>query len=80
MTKNPTASGVTFYKGHGAGNDFILLDATDGGLNPSDKAVEVLCDRRKGIGADGVLRIAPANEFGVKDATTLWIIEIAMAR
>ena len=68
MTKDIAASGVTFIKGHGAGNDFIVLDATNGGLNPSEKAVEVLCDRRKGIGADGILRIAPASEFGVKDA------------
>ncbi len=68
MTKDIAASGATFMKGHGAGNDFIVLDATNGGLNPSEKAVEVLCDRRKGIGADGILRIAPASEFGVKDA------------
>lgn len=61
-------SGVPFLKGHGAGNDFILLDATNGGINPSDKAVEVLCDRRKGIGGDGVLRIAPAAEFEVVQA------------
>lgn len=61
-------NGVPFLKGHGAGNDFILLDATSGGLNPSEKAVEVLCDRRKGIGGDGVLRIAPASEFEVIQA------------
>lgn len=59
---------VPFLKGHGAGNDFVLIDATGGGLNPSEKSVEVLCDRRKGIGGDGVLRIAPAAEFNVSDA------------
>lgn len=68
MTKNPQQAGVSFQKGHGAGNDFVVIDATQGGLNPSGKAVEVLCDRRKGIGADGVLRIASASEFGVTDA------------
>lgn len=68
MTKSPTPIGAPFLKGHGAGNDFIVLNATTGGLNPSAKAVEVLCDRRKGIGADGILRLAPASEFNVTDA------------
>jgi diaminopimelate epimerase len=65
---NSTIIGVPFRKGHGAGNDFILLDANLGGMNPSSQIVEQLCDRRKGIGADGVLRIAPASEFSVTDA------------
>lgn len=68
MTKTFGESGTPFLKGHGAGNDFIVLDATNGGVNPAEKSVEVLCDRRKGIGADGVLRIAPASEFNVTDA------------
>jgi diaminopimelate epimerase len=65
---NSTINGVPFRKGHGAGNDFILLAAILGGVNPSSQIVEQLCDRRKGIGADGVLRIAPASEFSVTDA------------
>ena len=68
MPKPLTANGTPFLKGHGAGNDFIVLDATTGGVNPSEKSVEVLCDRRKGIGANGVLRIAPASEFNITDA------------
>ena len=55
MPKTSNTNGTPFLKGHGAGNDFIVLDATSGGVNPSEKSVEVLCDRRKGIGADGVL-------------------------
>lgn len=68
MSKVDPSNGVPFIKGHGAGNDFVVLDATSGGLNPGEKIVEVLCDRRKGIGGDGVLRIAPASEFEVTDA------------
>lgn len=68
MPNQAAQNAVPFLKGHGAGNDFVVLDATGGGLNPSEKAVEVLCDRRKGIGGDGVLRIAPAAEFDVADA------------
>lgn len=68
MFKPDTSDAVPFLKGHGAGNDFVVLDATSGGVNPNEKAVEVLCDRRKGIGADGVLRIAAADEFEVVEA------------
>ena len=50
---------VPFLKGHGTENDFLLLPDPDGtvhrDLDPS--LVERLCDRRAGIGADGVLRV-----------------------
>lgn len=46
-----------FYKYHGLGNDFIILDRREGGALPSARAVVALCDRHRGIGADGVLSI-----------------------
>jgi diaminopimelate epimerase len=47
---------MRFAKGHGTGNDFVILvdPADDQGLSPGLAAR--LCDRRGGIGADGVLR------------------------
>jgi diaminopimelate epimerase len=45
-----------FAKGHGAENDFIVLPDPDGRLALSAADVVRLCDRRAGIGADGVLR------------------------
>jgi diaminopimelate epimerase len=52
--------GVTFpfVKGHGTGNDFVLLPDPDGSVHGDlDPAlVRRLCDRRAGIGGDGVLR------------------------
>jgi diaminopimelate epimerase len=47
---------MRFAKGHGTGNDFVILidPAGDQGLS-ADLAAR-LCDRRAGIGADGVLR------------------------
>ena len=47
---------MRFAKGHGTENDFVILvdPAGDQGLSP-DLAAR-LCDRRAGIGADGVLR------------------------
>ncbi|AUZ86939.1 diaminopimelate epimerase [Arthrobacter agilis] len=49
-------SGLSFTKGHGTGNDFVLtLDPE--GTGPADPAfVAGLCDRHRGIGADGYIR------------------------
>ncbi len=44
-----------FYKYHGAGNDFLLVDNRDGRLSLSPEQVRCLCDRHIGFGADGVM-------------------------
>ncbi len=44
-------------KGHGTENDFVLVPDLDGRLDLSPALVRALCDRRAGIGADGVLRV-----------------------
>jgi diaminopimelate epimerase len=49
--------GLTFAKGHGTGNDFVLLPDPDGELALSDADVAALCDRRRGLGGDGLLRV-----------------------
>lgn len=52
-----------FYKYHGAGNDFILLDNREGNVRLSDAQVAWLCDRHFGIGADGLMLLeAPRAE------------------
>jgi diaminopimelate epimerase len=50
-----------FAKGHGTQNDFVLLPDLDGRLPLQAAAVAALCDRRRGIGADGVLRVTTAG-------------------
>ncbi len=48
-----------FLKGHGTENDFVLLPDHDGSVHgelPAER-VRALCDRRSGLGADGVLRV-----------------------
>ena len=52
---------VSFLKGHGTGNDFIVLPDPDGVLDLQESDVRWLCDRHRGLGADGVIRIAPAR-------------------
>lgn len=48
---------VPFVKGHGTRNDFLILPDLDGRLVLTPDRVRWLCDRRAGIGADGVLRV-----------------------
>ncbi|MDL4818092.1 diaminopimelate epimerase [Actinomadura opuntiae] len=48
---------MRFVKGHGTENDFVILPDLDGALELTPEAVVRLCDRRAGIGADGVLRV-----------------------
>ena len=48
---------LPFVKGHGTGNDFVVIPDVDGRLDLSVEQVRWICDRRIGIGADGVLRV-----------------------
>lgn len=55
---------VTFKKFSGAGNDFILIDKKDfPKLNLSPNQIQKICDRRRGVGADGVLLIDDLEGF-----------------
>lgn len=53
--------GVKFAKGHGTQNDFVLLPDIDFALTLTPAVVAALCDRRRGLGADGVLRVTTAQ-------------------
>jgi diaminopimelate epimerase len=46
---------MKLYKYQGAGNDFLIVDNRDGRLQLSQEQVAALCDRRYGIGADGLM-------------------------
>lgn len=48
---------ITFTKGQGTGNDFILVADPDGKLELTTKQIAALCDRRFGVGADGLIRV-----------------------
>jgi diaminopimelate epimerase len=54
-------SGPEFVKGHGSENDFVVLPDPDGELKLTDALVRALCDRRRGLGADGILRVVRAG-------------------
>jgi diaminopimelate epimerase len=48
---------MRFAKGHGTGNDFVILPDPDGHLDITPELVARLCDRHFGLGGDGVLRV-----------------------
>src|SRR5690349_21431609 len=50
-----------FHKYHGLGNDFIVLDRRQTGVDVDAQTAQWLCDRRLGIGADGVLSLLPSE-------------------
>ena len=52
---------MIFAKGHGTQNDFVVLPDLDARLTLTPAVVSALCDRRRGLGADGVLRVTTAG-------------------
>lgn len=52
---------LTFTKMNGAGNDFVMVDNRTGSLALDKTTIARLCDRHRGIGADGLLAVEPAQ-------------------
>lgn len=48
-------------KYHGTGNDFVMLEDLDDELSLSSGLVAALCDRHRGVGADGLIRVVGAD-------------------
>ncbi len=59
---------MRFAKGHGTENDFVILPDPDGILDLSPRLVTRLCDRRAGLGGDGVLRVVRTAALGRQPA------------
>ena len=55
---------LNFFKMNGAGNDFIIVDNRDLSLTKEldTDTIAALCDRHRGIGADGLLAVEPAQK------------------
>ncbi|MFF4477296.1 diaminopimelate epimerase [Streptomyces melanosporofaciens] len=56
-----TAPRLSFLKGHGTENDFVIVPDLDGSLELSAAAVTRICDRRAGIGGDGLIRVVRSS-------------------
>ena len=51
-----------FYKMNGAGNDFVVIDNRALDLPLTREQIALLCDRHRGVGADGLLAVEPAEQ------------------
>jgi diaminopimelate epimerase len=58
----PDTQALHFTKHHGAGNDFLVLVDPGGSFPLEPELVRALCDRRHGVGADGVIRVLPGDD------------------
>ena len=74
---------VEFVKGHGTENDFVVLPDPDGAIDldaDGGALVRALCHRRRGLGADGVLRVArtdspAADAAGIDAGAATWFMD-----
>ncbi|MFC5728573.1 MULTISPECIES: diaminopimelate epimerase [Nocardioides] len=78
MSSRELVASYPFLKGHGTENDFVVLPDHDGTIHAELTAerVRAICDRRAGIGGDGVLRVVRTElvpDGGGQDAT--WFMD-----
>ena len=70
---------LRFTKGHGTGNDFVLVADPDGELDLAPSEIARLCDRHVGIGADGFLRAVRVGSdpaaAPVDDPDVVWFMD-----
>lgn len=52
---------LQFHKMNGAGNDFVVIDNRALDTNLTKEQIASLCDRQRGVGADGLLAVEPAE-------------------
>ena len=59
---------IPFAKGHGLGNDYIVLRRDDLPFDLSEGSIVRICDRNWGIGSDGILMLVPSTraDFGLR--------------
>jgi len=57
-----------FVKGHGLGNDYLVVEPKDLSFKLTVAAVRAICDRHTGVGSDGILALVPSRraDFGVR--------------
>jgi diaminopimelate epimerase len=59
---------IPFVKGHGLGNDYLVIDQRDLPGPLREPAIVRICDRNRGVGSDGILLLVPSRraDFGLR--------------
>jgi len=57
---------IEFYKYHGTGNDFVIVDNRNSSIQLNEAQVNAICSRRFGVGADGLMLLEKADGFDFK--------------
>lgn len=57
-----------FFRGHGLGNDYVVMDPKALSFKLTQKNIELICDRHWGLGSDGILALVPSKkaDFGLR--------------
>ena len=57
-----------FFRGHGLGNDYLVMAPKELGFKLTAKAIRAICDRHWGLGSDGILVLTPSKkaDFGLR--------------
>ncbi len=57
-----------FFRGHGLGNDYLVMDPEELSFKLTPKAIRAICDRNWGVGSDGILALVPSKkaDFGLR--------------
>ena len=57
-----------FFRGHGLGNDYVVMDPKELSFTFSPKQIQRICDRNWGLGSDGILALVPSKraDFGLR--------------
>ncbi|NPD84499.1 diaminopimelate epimerase [Lentimicrobium sp. L6] len=53
---------IHFYKYHGTGNDFVIINMTKNSFSLTTEQIAFICDRHKGIGADGLMMLLNSED------------------
>jgi diaminopimelate epimerase len=73
-------SELLFCKYHGLGNDFVIVDARAHGDLMSAAKARSLCDRNRGIGADGILTLLPSRVSNADARLHIWNADGSVAQ
>jgi diaminopimelate epimerase len=57
-----------FFRGHGLGNDYVVMDPKELTFRLTPKNIELICNRNWGLGSDGILALVPSKQadFGLR--------------